>query len=101
MGAPQKYKNDIETWMPSRANYGETHSCSWLGDFQSRRLNIRTKDAAGKSVYCYTLNNTLVASPRLLIPLLENHQRADGSVVLPQVLHKYMNGLAEILPPSA
>ncbi len=101
MGAPQKYKNDIETWMPSRNNYGETHSCSWMGDFQARRLNIRTKVAEGKLEYCYTLNNTLVASPRLLIPLLENHQTADGRVVLPQVLHKYMNGLAEIIPPAA
>lgn len=100
MGAPQKYKNDIETWMPSRNAYGETHSCSWMGDFQSRRLNIRTKDADGKLVHCYTLNNTLVASPRLLIPLLENHQTTDGRVVLPQVLHKYMNGLAEIVPPT-
>ena len=98
MGAPQKYKHDIETWMPSRQSYGETHSCSWMGDFQARRLNIRYKDANGNTQFCQTLNNTLAASPRLLIPLLEVHQQADGSVKLPQVLHKYMNGLAVITP---
>lgn len=96
MGAGQKYKRDIETWMPSRTSYGETHSCSWMGEFQARRLNLRYKDNAGKVQYCQTLNNTLAASPRLLIPLLEIHQQEDGSVKLPQVLHKYMNGLAEL-----
>ncbi|MBI2415105.1 MAG: serine--tRNA ligase [Candidatus Kerfeldbacteria bacterium] len=97
MGAGQKYKRDIETWMPSRQSYGETHSCSWLGDFQARRLNLRYR-VAGKTNYCQTLNNTLVASPRMLIPLLENHQHADGSVQLPAVLHKYMNGLTVLKP---
>lgn len=96
MGAGQKYKRDIETWMPSRQGYGETHSCSWLGDFQARRLNIRYTDAGGNKQFCQTLNNTLAASPRLLIPLLEVHQQADGSVVLPQALHPYMNGLSVI-----
>ncbi|MDP3971174.1 MAG: serine--tRNA ligase [bacterium] len=96
MGAPQKYKRDIETWMPSRNGYGETHSCSWMGDFQARRLQLRYKDNDGKTQFCQTLNNTLAASPRLLIPLLEIHQQADGSVKLPQVLHPYMKGLAEL-----
>ncbi len=100
MGAPQKYKRDIETWMPSREGYGETHSCSWMGDFQARRLNIKVKSGGKKAQYCHTLNNTLVASPRVLISLLEVHQQADGSVVLPQVLHKYMSGLAKIIPPT-
>lgn len=98
MGAPQKYKHDIETWMPSRESYGETHSCSWMGDFQARRLNIKVKESAGENKFCHTLNNTLVASPRLLIPLLEINQQADGSIKLPQVLHSYMNGIAEIKP---
>ena len=100
MGAPQKYKRDIESWMPSRQCYSETHSCSWLGDFQARRLRIMYRDTNGKKHYCQTLNNTLVASPRLLIPLLEIHQQADGSVTLPQVLHKYMNGVASIRAAS-
>lgn len=100
MGAPQKYKRDIETWMPSRNAYGETHSCSWMGDFQARRLNIRYTDNEGNRQYCQTLNNTLAASPRLLIPLIENHQQADGSIRLPQVLQKYMNGLAVIEAPK-
>lgn len=100
MGAPQKYKRDIETWMPSRQKYGETHSCSWMGDFQARRLNIKYTDANGQKQFCHTLNNTLAASPRLLIPILENHQQADGTVRLPQVLHKYMNGIAELTPQT-
>lgn len=98
MGAPQKYKRDIETWMPSRNAYSETHSCSWLGDFQARRLNIRYRDSAGEMQYCQTLNNTLVASPRILIPLLENNQQADGSVVIPEILRPYLRGLAAIQP---
>lgn len=91
---------DIETWMPSRQAYGETHSSSNLLDFQARRSNIRYRDTSGKLRYCYTLNNTAVASPRILIPLLENHQQEDGSITIPQALRKYMNGLErlELLP---
>ncbi|MFD1177607.1 serine--tRNA ligase [Paenibacillus puldeungensis] len=84
---------DIETWMPSRQAYGETHSSSQLLDFQARRSQIRFRDAAGSLQYCYTLNNTAVASPRILIPLLENHQQEDGSIRIPEALQKYMNGL--------
>jgi len=87
---------DIETWMPSRQAYGETHSSSNLLDFQARRSNIRYRDANGKARYCYTLNNTAVASPRILIPLLENHQEKDGSITIPQALRKYMNGLESL-----
>lgn len=88
---PGKYKMyDIETWMPSRKGYGETHSDSNLTDWQARRLNIRYKDAAGKTQFAYTLNNTAVASPRILIPILENYQQADGSVKVPDVLKKYV-----------
>lgn len=87
---------DIETWMPSRGAYGETHSSSNLHDFQARRANIRYRDAAGKLQYCHTLNNTAVATPRILIPLLENHQREDGSIHIPQALRRYMNGMEEL-----
>ncbi|SFF18114.1 seryl-tRNA synthetase [Paenibacillus catalpae] len=84
---------DIETWMPSRRAYGETHSSSNLLDFQARRSNIRYRDVQGKSRFCHTLNNTAVASPRILIPLLENHQEEDGSIRIPEALRKYMNGM--------
>jgi seryl-tRNA synthetase len=90
---------DIETWMPSRfdgkdpaSGYGETHSASRLYDFQSRRLNLRYKGADGKTRFCHTLNNTVVASPRILIPILENYQNADGSVTVPEALRWYLHG---------
>jgi seryl-tRNA synthetase len=98
MGQGQIYKNDIEAWMPSRKAYGETHSCSSFYDFQARRLNTRYKDENGKNVFCYTLNNTCIASPRVLIPLLENHQRADGTVAIPKALQPYMGGQEVIAP---
>ncbi len=97
MGQGQVYKHDIETWMPSRNAYGETHSCSSFYDFQARRLNTRYKDSSGKNVFCYTLNNTCIASPRVLIPLLENHQNADGSVTIPKALRPYMGGQEAIV----
>ncbi|MDQ0062832.1 serine--tRNA ligase [Paenibacillus harenae] len=84
---------DIETWMPSRQAYGETHSSSNLLDFQARRAKIRYRAADGKLHYCHTLNNTAVATPRILIPLLENHQREDGSIYVPKALRPYMKGL--------
>ena len=93
----KNYKQwDIETWMPSRQAYGETHSSSILLDFQARRSNIRYRDAAGKTQFCHTLNNTAIASPRILIPLLENHQEEDGSIRIPKALRKYMNGLERL-----
>lgn len=92
MGQGQVYKNDIEVWMPSRESYGETHSCSTFHDFQARRLKIRYRDKDGNTTYCHTLNNTLVASPRILIPLLEVHQQEDGSVLIPEPLRPYMGG---------
>ena len=85
--------------MPSRGAYGETHSSSNLLDFQARRSNIRYLDAEGKLRYCHTLNNTAVASPRILIPLLENHQQADGSILIPKALRPYMNGMERIELP--
>lgn len=93
MGQKTYKQYDIETWMPSRNAYGETHSSSNLQDFQARRSNIRCRDAQGKLVYCHTLNNTAVASPRILIPLLENHQLEDGSIRIPTALQPYLNGL--------
>jgi len=92
MGQGQVFKNDIETWMPSRNSYGETHSCSTFHDFQARRLKMRYRGKEGETVFCYTLNNTLVASPRILIPLLENNQQKDGSVKIPEALQPYMGG---------
>ncbi len=93
LGRGQAKKYDIEAWMPSRGNYCETHSASKLYEFQARRLNLRYKDAATKkNLFCHTLNNTVIASPRILIPLLELYQNADGSVTVPEVLRKYMGG---------
>ncbi|WP_128100019.1 serine--tRNA ligase [Paenibacillus sp. DCT19] len=99
MGQKTYKQYDIETWMPSREAYGETHSSSNLHDFQARRSNIRCRDAEGKLVYCHTLNNTAVASPRILIPLLENHQQADGSIRIPDALQPYMGGAEFIALP--
>jgi seryl-tRNA synthetase len=90
MGAGKYKMYDIETWMPSLKKYGETHSDSNLTDWQARRLNIRYRDTEGKLKHVYTLNNTAVASPRILIAILENYQQADGSVVIPEVLRKYL-----------
>lgn len=95
MGAGKYRMNDIETWMPSREAYGETHSNSSLTDWQARRLNLKFKTKDGQTAYCYTLNNTVIASPRILIPILENFQQADGSIKIPEVLQKY-TGFSEI-----
>jgi seryl-tRNA synthetase len=96
---------DVETWMPSRqhgadpdSGYGETHSASRLYEFQARRLNLRYKAADGKLKFCHTLNNTVAASPRILIPIIENYQNADETVTVPEALRKYMNGLERIEP---
>jgi seryl-tRNA synthetase len=100
IGLGQTRKHEIESWMPGRKAYAETHSCSTMGDFQARRSNIRLRLEDGTLTYPYTLNNTAVASPRILIPLVENHQNADGSVTLPKALVKYMNGLEVLRPRS-
>ncbi len=96
MGLGQVYKNDIETWMPSRKGYGETHSCSTFFDFQSRRLAIKYVDRDGEKKFVHTLNNTCIASPRILIPILELYQNKDGSVTIPDVLRPYMGGQERI-----
>lgn len=90
MGEPQVKKYDIETWMPSRNSYGETMSDSFMGDFQARRLNIKYRGKDGKIYFVHTLNNTAVASPRILIAILENYQQKDGSIVIPEVLRGFV-----------
>ncbi len=86
-----KYNShDLECWMPSRNSYGETHSVTSFLDFQARRLNLRYRDSEGKIKYCYTMNNTAIATPRFLIALIENNQQADGTIKIPDVLVPYM-----------
>ncbi|MFN3652503.1 MAG: serine--tRNA ligase [Armatimonadota bacterium] len=98
LGMGQTLKTEIETWMPSRGAYSETHSCSTLGEFQARRLNLRYRDADDKLRFCGTLNNTALASPRILIPILETYQQEDGTVVVPEVLRPYLPGIDVIRP---
>jgi seryl-tRNA synthetase len=101
LGRGQAKKYDIETWMPSRKNYGETHSASKFYDFQARRLNLRYKDTkTKKNIFCHTLNNTVIASPRILIPILELYQNADGSITIPKALRPYMGGKEQIICSS-
>jgi seryl-tRNA synthetase len=100
MGQGKWRMYDIETWMPGRNGYGETHSGSALRDFQSRRLNLRyrekTPGGKGETRFCYTLNNTAIACPRVLIAILEQYQNPDGSVTVPEVLRPLMGGVARI-----
>ena len=86
MGEPQIKKYDTETWMPSKQAYGETMSNSIMGDFQTRRLKIKYRKKDNTTEYCFSLNNTALASPRILIAILENYQQKDGSIVIPEVL---------------
>ena len=97
LGQGQAQKFDIECWMPSRG-WGETHSASRFYDFQARRLNLRYRDENGKLQFCHTLNNTVIATRRVLIPIIENGQRADGSIVIPEALVPYMGGKSVIEP---
>ena len=98
LGLGQVRKHEVETWMPSRNAYSETHSCSTLHDFQARRSSIRYRTEGAKPQFAYTLNNTAIASPRILIPILETYQQADGSVVIPAALRPYMGGRERIEP---
>jgi len=86
MGAGKRKMYDLETWMPSRQGYGETHSDSNLTDWQARRLNIKYKTKKGEIKFVHCLNNTVLASPRILIAVLENFQQKDGSILIPKVL---------------
>ncbi|HVZ94129.1 MAG TPA: aminoacyl--tRNA ligase-related protein, partial [Phycisphaerales bacterium] len=110
---------DIESWMPGRGEvddkgtprgaYGETHSASRLYDFQCRRLNMRYREtgdgaggaAKGRTVFCHSLNNTVLASPRVLIPILEMNQNQDGSVNIPAALRPYMGGREKLAVGTA
>ena len=97
LGRGQAKKYDIEAWMPSRGAYCETHSASKFYDFQARRMNLRYKDQeTKKNIFCHTMNNTVIASPRILIPIMELYQNAEGSITVPEVLRPYMNGKEKI-----
>lgn len=96
IGLGQVKKYDIEVWMPSQEKFRETHSASYFHDFQTRRLNIRYKDDEGKLRYAHSLNNTLVATPRMLACIIENCQQEDGSILIPEVLRPYMGGREKI-----
>jgi seryl-tRNA synthetase len=99
LGVPHVQKFDIETWMPGRGGYGETHSASRFYDYQARRLGLRYRDEEGRVRFCHTLNNTVAASTRLLIALLENHQLADGRVAVPAALRPALGGREAIGRP--
>ncbi|HVU75539.1 MAG TPA: serine--tRNA ligase [Candidatus Paceibacterota bacterium] len=90
IGLGQVKKYDIEAWMPSEGRYRETHSSSYFHDFQTRRLNIRYRDEDGSLKYVHSLNNTALALPRILAHIVENYQRADGSIEIPEVLRPAM-----------
>ncbi|MBP6857834.1 MAG: serine--tRNA ligase [Candidatus Pacebacteria bacterium] len=90
LGLGQVKKYDIEVWVPSQEKFRETHSSSYFHDFQTRRLNIRYKDKEGKLRYAHSLNNTLVATPRILASIIENYQQADGTILVPEVLRPYI-----------
>jgi len=92
MGAGKVLMYDIEAWVPSEGVYRETHSCSYLGDWQARRTGLRYRDEEGKIQYAHTLNNTGIAAPRILVPFLENHQQADGTIRIPLALRPYLGG---------
>jgi seryl-tRNA synthetase len=89
LGLGQVKKYDIEAWVPSENTYRETHSASYFHDFQTRRLNLKYRDAEGKTRFAHSLNNTAIATPRILISLIENHQMADGSIKIPDILVPY------------
>ncbi len=90
LGHVKKY--DVEAWVPSQNTYRETHSASYFHDFQARRLNIRYRDAEGKMKFVHSLNNTAIATPRILVSIIENNQQADGSIKIPKALLPYMHG---------
>lgn len=90
LGLGQVKKYDIEAWVPSQNTYRETHSCSYFHDFQSRRLNLKYKDSEGKSHFAHSLNNTALATPRILQHIVENYQQEDGTIKVPEVLRQYI-----------
>lgn len=95
LGLGQVKKYDIEAWVPTENTYRETHSASYFHDFQTRRLNIRYRDGE-KMKFAHSLNNTAIATPRILVPLIEQYQQADGTVLVPEVLIPFMNGITKL-----
>jgi seryl-tRNA synthetase len=98
IGLGQVKKYDLEAWVPSERTYRETHSSSYFHDFQARRLNVRYRDDAGALRFVHSLNNTALAGPRILVPLIENNQQADGSIRVPTALVKYVG--TDVLHPA-
>ena len=97
MGFGAKKTYDIEVWLPSQKTFREISSCSNCGDFQARRMNLRFRRAGGaKPEFVHTLNGSGLAVGRTWIAIIENYQQADGSILVPEVLHKYMNGVTKI-----
>ena len=96
LGLGHRKRYDVEAWVPSEGRYRETQSCSYYLDYQARRANLRYRDATGTVRHAHTLNNTALATPRLLMPLFENHQQADGSIRIPEALRPYLGGMSEI-----
>ncbi len=92
MGTGKVRMYDVEAWVPSEQKYRETHSCSALHDWQARRTQTRYRDAEGKVQFVHTLNNTAIATPRILVPFLENHQQKDGTIRVPAKLQPYLAG---------
>jgi seryl-tRNA synthetase len=90
LGLGQVKKYDIEVWVPTEGKYRETHSSSYFHDFQTRRLNLRYRDVDGVLRFAHSLNNTAVATPRLLVSIIENYQQEDGSIIIPEALRSYM-----------
>jgi seryl-tRNA synthetase len=96
MGAGKYRMNDVNTWFPSLGRFRETHSCSSLHDWQARRASVRYRDTDGTVKFAYTLNNTAIATPRLLAAVVENYQTADRKIRVPQVLQPYLGGRTEL-----
>jgi seryl-tRNA synthetase len=99
MGLGKYRMFDVESWVPSERLYRETHSCSNLHDWQARRADLRYRGKDGKVRFCHTLNNTAIATPRVLVPFLENHQQQDGSIRLPDKLRPYFRGQERLSGP--
>src|SRR5579863_7542810 len=96
MGAGKYRMNDVNTWFPSLGRFRETHSCSSLHDWQARRASVRYRDTDGTVKFAYTLNNTAIATPRLLAAVVENYQTADQKILVPEVLQPYLGGRTEL-----
>ena len=100
MGLGKVKMYDLESWVPSESKYRETHSCSMLFDWQARRSNLRYRSSKGGVRFCHTLNNTAIATPRVLVPFLENHQQKGGSIRIPAALRPFLSGKAALPSPN-